>query len=797
MSPHRLLNLLWLPLAVGVFLARQGEAAHSFSNPTPVPGERAAPDGARINDPKGQPTAPNDILQFTSGGHILGFAADGVYMASGSHVLRVQFVAPCKTSPVSAVAPDEAQRGAPLSQVTYPNLWDGVTLTYDAPKGAVVRSTYRIEPHGDPGNIRLRYNAPVAVQDDGSLRVSFQTGTVNESAPQAWQERDGKQLPVRIAFAPRGNAELTFAVGEYDRSEPLFIDPTLTWNTFLGGPGTDVSFGLALDGIGNVYVAGYSTATWGSPVMAYGGGTVDAFAAKLDSSGNLVWNTFLGGGGTDEAFKVALDGTGNVYLVGYSDAGWGSPVRAYSGYYDAFAAKLDSNGNLIWNTFLGSGGFGFDIGRAVAVDGIGNVSVAGYSSASWGSPVRAFSGGMDAFAAKLDPSGNLVWNTFLGGSGTDEGKAVAVDLIGNVYVAGNSDAAWGSPVLAYGGSIATFVAKLDASGAITWSTFFGSGVNNSGEGLAVDGIGNVYVAGNTTATWGSPVGSFNGGEDGFAAKLDPSGTLLWNTFFGGDGTDTGEGVALDGSGNIFVMGFSDATWGSPVRAYSGSFDVFAAKLDSNGTLTWNTFFGSDSSDLGYGLAVDGSDNVHVAGYSEATWDSPVRAHSGGPWDVFVVKAHVSAPSPTPTPTATPTSTPTATPTPTASPIPTPSFQGSFVIGDGNAVVGNHVTFWGDEWANVNSLSGGPAPAGFKGFASFASPNPAICGGAWTSKPGNSSGPPNSVPSFIAVIVASSIRQSGSTVSGNIPQMVIIQTDPGYDPSPGHSGTGTVVGVVCP
>ena len=86
-----------------------------------------------------------------------------------------------------------AQRVASLSRVTYPNLWDGVTLIYDAPSGAVVRSTYRLEAHANAGNIRLRYNAPVAVQSDGSLRVSFQTGTLNESAPQAWQERNGKR----------------------------------------------------------------------------------------------------------------------------------------------------------------------------------------------------------------------------------------------------------------------------------------------------------------------------------------------------------------------------------------------------------------------------------------------------------------------------------------------------------------------------------------------------------------------------------------------------------------------------
>ena len=789
MRPGLFLNLLWLPLAVAVavFVTRQGEAARCFHDPKLALSERSESNGSTIHNPKCDPTAPNDILQFTSAGHILGFAADAAYVAGSSHALRVQFVNARPTKPTSVAAPNGAQHAVPLSQVTYSNLWDGITLVYDAPSGAVVRSTYRLEPHANVGDIRLRYNAPVAVEDDGSLRVSFQTGMVNESAPQAWQERDGKQVPVRIAFAPHGNAELTFAVGEYDRSEPLFIDPTLTWNTFLGGAGTDEAYGLALDVSGNVYVSGYSTQTWGSPVTAYGGGGVDGFAAKLDSNGNLIWNTFLGGAGNDEAFGIALDATGNLYLAGYSDTTWGSPVRAYGGYFEGFAAKLDSNGNLVWNTFLGSGGFGFDIARAVAVDGIGNVSVVGYSSATWGSPVRAFSGVMDIFAVKLDSSGNLVWNTFLGGTATDYGKAVAADAIGNVYVTGSSDAAWGSPVLAYGGGTAAFAAKLDPSGTLIWNTFFGSGGSNSAEGVAVDVIGNVYVAGNSSASWGSPVGSYSGGEDAFAAKLDPNGTLIWNTFLGSGSTDTGQAVALDGTGNIFVVGYSDATWGTPTRAYSGTFDVFAAKLDSGGTLTWNTFLGSPSFDFGFGVAVDASANVHVAGFSEATWGSPIRPYSGGPYDAFVAKVPVSAPTPSPTPT----------PTPTPIPTPTPSFQGSFVIGDGNAVVGNRVTFWGAQWAKLNSLSGGPAPASFKGFASSTSPNPPNCGGTWTSNPGNSSGPPSSVPSYITVIVASSITKSGPTISGNIPEMVIVQTDPGYGPNPGHAGTGTVVAVFCP
>jgi hypothetical protein len=144
--------------------------------------------------------------------------------------------------------------------------------------------------------------------------------------------------------------------------------------------------------------------------------------------------------------------------------------------------------------------------------------------------------------------------------------------------------------------------------------------------------------------------------------------------------------------------------------------------------------------------------------------------------------------------------------------PGPTFY--FVIGDKNAAVGNHVTFWSPKWAKLNSLSGSPAPRNFKGFAQQTSTQPATCGGTWISQlhrhrngeededddddeVRQSSGRPGTLPEFITVIVSSSITRNGSVISGNIPKLVIVKTDPGYGRERGHAGTGTVVSVVCP
>jgi hypothetical protein len=412
----------------------------------------------------------------------------------------------------------------PLTRVTYPNVWDGIDVRYEAVSGGIVKSTYVVAPGADVARIRLRYNVPVAIEPDGSLRLAFETGEMRESTPVAWQEIAGARVPVMVAFQTSEVLETSevnvgFAVGEYNRAFPLVIDPTLAWNTFLGSGSDDYGYGIVVDGSGNVYVVGTSSAAWGIPVNAYAGGD-DAFVTKLNSSGVRQWHTFLGSGSWDIGKGIAVDGSGNVYVVGTSHATWGVPVNAFAGGpVDAFTAKLNSNGALQWNTFLGSQDW--DTGSGVTVDGSGNIYVLGSSGATWGIPVSAHAGGYgDAFAAKLNNSGVRQWNTFLGSGSDDYGNSIAVDGSRNVYVVGISGATWGTPVNAFaGGKYDAFAAKLNSSGALQWHTFLGSVSEDWGYGISVDGGGSVYIVGDSDATWGTPVNPHAGGVDAFVAKL--------------------------------------------------------------------------------------------------------------------------------------------------------------------------------------------------------------------------------------------------------------------------------------
>jgi hypothetical protein len=413
------------------------------------------------------------------------------------------------------------------------------------------------------------------------------------------------------------------------------LGPESVWNTFLGQAARDWAFAIAVDGSRNTYVTGLSAATWGAPVSPFVGG-YDVFVAKLGPNGSLLWNTFLGGSEDDIGYGIAVDTNGNVYVNGLSETTWGSPVRPYSASKDGFVAKLSTDGSLLWNTFLGGTGEDWGQGKIV-LDSAANCYVTGWSGATWGSPVAPYGGAWDGYAAKLDTDGSLQWSTFIGGPSNEYGHGIALDTGGNVYISGYN--------YEVGGVQDAFAAKLNASGAQQWITSFGGSGWDMGSDIAVDTGGNSYVVGKSPAAWGSPISPYVGSNDAFVAKLDQAGTVLWNTFLGGSGSDSGSAILLDGNGNLVVSGASDATWGWPATPLAGGWDGFVARLDTNGALQFNTFLGGTGTEGAYDIALDTFGDFYVLGWGNATWGSPIRPYSGDD-DGFVAKispAVVAAP----------------------------------------------------------------------------------------------------------------------------------------------------------
>jgi hypothetical protein len=549
-----------------------------------------------------------------------------MFIASADHALKIGFIGARLVSPAneekSMDAGDRRQGAPPLGRVFYDNLWDGVTLVYERHESGVVKSTYFIRPAGTDavspvGRIRLRYDLPVAVDEGGGLVFSFENGHMRESRPVAWQVVNGEHVPVEVSFRSLGKREIGFRVESYDPKFPLVIDPVLSWHTYMGSADGDFAHGIAVDGSGNVFVAGWSEETWGAPINPHAGGR-DAFVAKLSSNGERLWHTFMGSSDWDEARNVAVDASGNVYVTGVSDVSWGAPVGFHEG-GGAFAAKFDGNGVRRWHTFIGLGR-----GKGITVDSSGNVYVAG-----WGGwcldtpPVYPPIDGTDGWVAKLNSSGLRQWYTFLGSVDFDSILNIAVDEYSHVYVAGRSLASWGNPVNAYTGGSDVFVAKLNSSGERLWHTFMGSAGNDHGHGIAVDTNGNIYVSGTSEAPWGAPINPWvsvvPGGPEGFAAKLDANGVRQWHTFLGSEGVGMGWGLALDGNRNIYVGGIPNFV-----------------KLGSDGVLRWRISTEGGGSGEGNCIAVDTSGNVYLGGGSGFHWGEPVNPFMGR-WDAWVAK----------------------------------------------------------------------------------------------------------------------------------------------------------------
>jgi len=524
----------------------------------------------------------------------------------------------------------------------------------------------------DPKQIRVRWEGrdPVRKNADGDLVLN---ASLRQKKPLIQQ--DGK--PIDGGYVVHGR-EVSFQVPRYDATRTLVIDPVFLYSTYLGGNANgkfvrgDQGNGIAVDGAGNAYVTGLASSSnfpTVNPLQASNGtasynGT--AFVTKINASGSaLVYSTYLGGSVADQGNGIAVDGAGNAYVTGQTSSTnfpTANPLQAnYGGNGDAFVTKINASGSaLVYSTYLG--GRSDDFGRGIAVDGSGNAYVTGNTTSTdfpTANPLQAMQatngGGPDAFVAKINAAGSaLVYSTYLGGSGWDEGFGIAADGAGNAYVTGytySTNFPTANAMQAtFSGSGDVFVTKINAVGsALMYSTYLGGGGNSAayGFGIALDGSGNAYVTGNTDSTsfpTANPLQASNHGNwTAFVTKINVAGSaLVYSTYLGGSGGDYGRGIAVDGSGNAYVTGNTTSTdfpTANPLQATSGGNDgnsygdAFVTKINATGSaLVYSTYLGGSGDDVGNGIAVNGAGNAYVTGYTNSTnfpTSRPLQASNGG------------------------------------------------------------------------------------------------------------------------------------------------------------------------
>ena len=304
-----------------------------------------------------------------------------------------------------------------------------------------------------------------------------------------------------------------------------------------------------------------------------------------------------------QILATAVDISGNEFIAGNFDSNaqaFGAVTLSKLGNQDAFVAKLDASGTVLWaKNFGGSGATAS--GQGLAADSSGNVYLGGFfQNADLTTPSLTKIGTIDAFAIKLDTTGTITWAKNFGGNGaTASGQGLAADSSGNVYLGGYfQNGNLTTPALARIGNGDAFAIKLDATGTTSWAkNFGGSGAFAIGYGLAADSSGNVYLGGYfESANLTSPSLTRIGHFDAFAIKLDATGTITWAKNFGGSGASAiGQGLAADSSGNVYLGGyFQNANLTTPSLTMIGNVDAFAIKLDATGTTTWAKYFGGSS-----------------------------------------------------------------------------------------------------------------------------------------------------------------------------------------------------------
>ncbi len=627
-----------------------------------------------------------------------------------SAVVRMQFVGANAQAPVSGDAElpgkinhltgnDPAQWRVGLAmfaKVRVSGLYPGVNLVYYGNQQQL-EYDFDIAPGANPQAIAIHFDGAdkISVNAQGELILSLAGGEIRQPKPVIYQVMDGVRKEIAGGYRLVDAHTVAFAIGQYDRSQPLVIDPVLSYSTYFGGSAGETAYAVALDASGNVYITGQTfskefstTNTFSTPgafQTNFAGGklTGDAFVFKLYASNGVpAYITYLGGSADDGAFGVAVDAAGNAYVTGFTDSPdfpvtnsipGGVPGLPNStnisgildksfGYYpvDAFVTELDPSGSkLIYSTYLG--GSGMDCGLGIAVDTAGAAYVTGFTYSSNFPTVNAlqkqactnsFYFNANAFIAKISPGGtNLAFSTYFGGINFDEGRGIAVDTnTGCVYVTGFT-ASTNFP------TVNAVVQQLVWTNIeVTRSSTNYVPITNSLDGYLLNGC-----LTNKTSSF-----------DAFVAKFDSTGTnLLYSTFLGGTNNDMAYSIAVDTNGAAYVTGWTVSTnfpntLGTSIPGLHSfvatnislgvlATNVFLTKIvtvvtngTTNAVIAWSAVFGGEGVDIGYGVAVDPAGEVFVTGSASSTnfptFNVPtlMRYTNSGKSDAFVIAFNTNA-----------------------------------------------------------------------------------------------------------------------------------------------------------
>jgi hypothetical protein len=568
---------------------------------------------------------------------------------------------------------------ANYERVRYQSVYPGIDLIYYG-RQKQLEYDFELHPGAEPRQIQLEINGVrrLTLEKSGALLMKLKGGAeLRQHKPIVYQEINGERREVAGRYVLKGKNRIGFEVGEYDARQVLIIDPVLTYSTYLGGSSSDIGSAIAADRAGNAYVTGTTQSTDFPVFNQYQNDQSQAdvfvtkFNTKASGAASLLYSTYLGGSGDfyDSGEGIAVDQSGIVYVGGHTSS-LNFPTRNQfqtnadtdnNVDTDAFVAKLNTNvsgaASLLYSTYLG--GNSHDYGYDLAIDQSGGAYLTGRTHSSNYPTRNQFqtnaqidnNSGSDVFVTKLDTnaSGNasLVYSTYLGGSSFgnyEMGFGIAVDQSGLAYVTGATDATNFPTINAYqsnlAGSSDVFVVKLNpnlsGNASLLYSTYLGGGGGETAQGIAVDHLGNAYVAGDTTSTDFPVLHHYQANQpfqDVFVTKLNTNvsgpASLLYSTYLGGGYDDYGWDITADRAGNAYVVGKTESLDYPTFYPYQTAADINTAtvrdvtitKLNTHAagaaSMLYSTYLGGATLDIAQSIALDEMGSLYVTGYTDS------------------------------------------------------------------------------------------------------------------------------------------------------------------------------------
>lgn len=578
-----------------------------------------------------------------------------------------------------------------FQKLVYKNIYPNIDWILYAKNGEL-KYDFVVYPGGDIRKIRLKYEGASSLKlKDGGLVAETPFGSITEQAPYCYDATTGKEI--RSSFSLKEN-ELSFHLDQYESTNTIVIDPKLMWATYYGGSSDEFVGAITEDSFGHLYIAGCTNstaniATSGAHLNSYSGGVYDAFLTRFTKNDNVVWSTYYGGNGIERGSSVACDRAGNVFLAGATGitvptntggstglATAGTHQTFYRDSTDIFLVKFDSNGQRQWATYYG--GNNVDDNGVLACDTSNNVYLAGWtkssdSIATPGAFQTTHPGGgsqYDAFLAKFDASGALLWGTYYGGESIDWARCIAFDPTGYIYIAGLTQS-----MLNITGSGASntvngpqdgFVARFNQAGTFKWGMYYGGDSTDEVRSISCYQNGDLMLGGTTNSPHGIAAGicyqaSKGGKTDAFVGRLSSSGNKIWCTYLGGPENEEMSGVATNPFGSLYASIRTESATGLPViRAFQTSKagtgttgDAFIASFYPEGYIETGSYFGGSSEEHvlvypGYGNAniiFSKFGNLYTCGNTSSqsgiTYGTVHQgSYGGGSYDGYVAKIAV-------------------------------------------------------------------------------------------------------------------------------------------------------------